>query len=94
MSQSHFDNKHDIIMSINFYLYYKLFYRYIKEFKKDINYLCYDIKVFAFRLLKFKEYNLSCYNTKLISLIKNIRNNNNITNEFKDFLNQFLININ
>ena len=93
MSISHNDNKHDIIMSINYYLYYKLFYRYIKEFKKDINYLYYDMKEFAPYLLKFKEYKLSLYNSKLISLIKNIKNNN-ISNEFKDFLNIFLINLN
>jgi glycosyltransferase involved in cell wall biosynthesis len=93
MSISHNDNKHDIIMSINYYLYYKLFYRYIKEFKKDINYLYYDMKEFAPYLLKFKEYKLSLYNSKLISLIKNIKNNT-ISNEFKDFLNIFLINLN
>jgi hypothetical protein len=94
MSISHNDDKHNIIMSINYYLYYKLFYRYIKEFKKDINYLYYDMKEFAPYLLKFKDYKLSLYNSQLISLIKNIKNNNNISNEFKNFLNIFLINLN
>jgi hypothetical protein len=91
MSKFHNDDKHDIIMSINYYLYYKLFYRYIKEFKKDLNYLYYDIKVFTYPLLKIKKYKLSLYNSKLISLFKNIKNNNNITKKFKDYLNKCLI---
>ena len=31
--------KHDIIVSVNYLLYFKLFYRYIKDYKKDLNFL-------------------------------------------------------
>ena len=91
MSRTNNDNKHDIIISINYLLYYKLFNRYIKDFHKDINFLYYDMRVFTPILLKFKEYKLPNYNSILISFINEIKNNNNLSNEFKSYLNKFLL---
>ena len=89
MSRNNINQKQDIIISTNFILYYKLFYRYIKDFQKDINFLYYDMKTFSIYLLKIKEYNISIYNSNLISLIKDIKNYKNISKEFKNFLNKF-----
>ena len=95
-SMSRFNNghKHDIIVTINYLLYFKFFNRYIKDFNKDINFLYYDLKLFIHILLNLKEYKLSLYNTILISFIKEIINNKNISNEFKKMLNKFLFEFN
>ena len=43
--------------SISFILYFSLFYRYIKEFDKDRNYLYYELKNFGFEILNIIKYN-------------------------------------
>ena len=94
MSRFNNDNKHNIIVIINYLLYYKFFNRYIKDFKKDINFLYYDLRLFIPILLKLKDYKLLLYNSILFSLIKEIINNNNLSNEFKNILNKFLLDYN
>ena len=95
-SMSRFNNghKHDIIVTINYLLYFKFFNRYIKDFNKDINFLYHDLKIFIHILLNLKEYKLSLYNSILISFIKEIINNKNTSNEFKKMLNKFLLEFN
>ena len=63
ISISHGDQgiNHEIIQSLNIFYYFKIFYRYIKVFNKNRNYLFYDMKEFNNYLLKFKVYN----NTKI-----------------------------
>ena len=53
MSNGKNGKKHDIIVSINYLLYYKFLYRYIKDFNKDLNFLYYDIKQFSFFFNKY-----------------------------------------
>ena len=89
MSRSNINQKQDIIISINFILYYKLFFRYIKDFQKDINFLYYDMKIFTNYLLNIKNYNMSIYDSILIPFIKDIKDYKNISNEFNNFLNNF-----
>ena len=36
-------NVHDLRVSYNYLLYSKLLYTYIKDFKKDLNFLFYDL---------------------------------------------------
>ena len=55
MSRGNNGNKHEIITSINYLLFYKLFYRYVKDFNKDLNYLYYDFKVSSFYLYTLKD---------------------------------------
>jgi len=91
MSRTKNGNKQDIIISINYLLYYKLFYRYIKDFKKNINYLYYDLRIFYNYLLKIKTFNLSEYIPIVIHFCKDIIKNESITNEFKQFIEQLLL---
>ena len=56
-------NMHYLIVSYNYLLYYKLLYKYIKDFKKDLNFLFYDINYTYSYILKFKDLNASNYNS-------------------------------
>ena len=91
MSRGNNGIKHDIIVSINYLLFYKLFYRYIKDYNKDLNYLFYDMKLGYSYLLNIKEYKLNEYLPIFSSFINMIVKNKNISREFKEFLNNILI---
>ena len=43
----------------NFFFYFRVFYKYVKDYKKDIKLLLYEIQNLERFILKFKEYNLS-----------------------------------
>ena len=53
--------KHDIILSYNFLLYFKFLYRYVKKFKKNLNFFVYDFKPFSVYLRKLKDLNATEY---------------------------------
>ena len=86
MSRGNNGRKHEMIVSINYLLYYKFFYRYIIDYKKDLNYLFYDMKLSDPFLLKIKDYKLEKYFPILNSFIYRITKNENVSKEFKDFL--------
>ena len=74
MSNGKNGKKHDSIVSINYLLYYKLFYRYIKDFKKDLNLLYYELKQSSFYLKNIKKFKLTKYIPILINFYNNIIN--------------------
>ena len=86
-SMSRIDNgkAHDLIVSYNFLLYFKLFYKYIKDFKKDLNFLYYDLKLTYFYILKLKELNNIKYISETIDFLNQIIDNN-ISISFKNFI--------
>ena len=94
MSRGNNGIKHDIIISINYLLYYKLFYRYLQHFKKDLNYLFYDMKMFYYYLLTIKNYKNNQYLPKFNSFLCEIIKHENITIEFKEFLINILLDLN
>jgi hypothetical protein len=55
------DNNHLKIICINYLLYFKLFYRYIIDFNKDLNYLYYDLKAFSIYILRLKDFKIKEY---------------------------------
>ena len=83
--------KHDIIVSVNYLLYFKLFYRYIKDYKKDLNFLYYDIKVSLKYLLKIKKLNVLEYIPIIKKFFKCIISEKNISKEFKIYVNELLL---
>ena len=85
MSRGNNGHKHEIIVSINYLLFYKFFYRYIIDYKKDFNYLFYDMESSDSFLLKIKDYRLKNYFPILYSFIYGITKNRNISKEFKKF---------
>ena len=81
-------NNEDLIRkkSISFFLFYQLFYRLIKEFNKDRNYLYYELQPFGNYLLNLGKYNNTKYflnKTKI--MINDIINDNKTTQQFKNY---------
>lgn len=84
MSRINANKKNDIIISYNFLLYYEFFYKYIKDFKKDLNYLFYDLKLNYFYILRIRNFNRHNFISKAIGLFNQIINDD-ISLEFKIF---------
>ena len=90
MSRENNGNKRDIVTSFNYLLFYKLFYRYVKDFNKDLNYLYYDFKVSSFYLYTLKDYKRNEYASRAINLFQKIINDKNKSNEFKNYTKNML----
>ena len=76
---------HDLIVSYNFLLYFKFLYKFIKDFKKDLNFLFHDLKLTYFYLLKLKELNNTQYLSETNDFLNQIIENN-ITISIKNFI--------
>ena len=85
MSRGKNGKKHEIITCYNYLLFYKLFYRYIKNFKKDFNYLYFDLKAFYYYLLKFKKFKALEYYPKISAFFNRLKKEN-ISKSFKMFI--------
>ena len=90
MSRIGIGYKHDIMVSYNYLLYYEFLYNYIKEFKKDLNFLFYDLKISYNFFLKFKELNSTKYKLKTIKFLNEVLKDD-ISSEFKYFINDLII---
>ena len=90
MSRGNNGKKHELIVSNNYLLYFKLFYKYIKDFRKDLNYLYYDMKIFSSYLINFKKFKENIYINNTISFLNEILNNTNISKDFEKFIKNLL----
>ena len=81
---------HNIILSYNFLLYFKFFYKYIISSNKDANFFLFEFKAFSFYLLKFKELNANEYITMTVNFYKEIRQKN-ISETFQSFINESIL---
>ena len=92
-SMSHSDQDQNIRskMGNNIFFFYKLFYKYIKTFNKDLNYLYFDLKSFDY-YFKYIILNISSSsNTNpIIQFYKNLSKEENITKEFKKYVKHFI----
>ena len=86
MSRGNNGKKHELIVSNNYLLYFKLFYKYIKDFRKDLNYLYYDIKILSSYLINFKKFKVNIYINNTISFLNEILNNTNISKDFEKYI--------
>ena len=80
----------NIILSYNYLLYFKFFYKYIINFNKDINFFLFEFKSFSFYLLKFKELNAKEYITMTVDFFKEI-GKRNISETFQSFINKSIL---
>ena len=88
-SISHLNDESDYLRkkSISFFLYYFLFYRYIKDFDKDRNYLYYDLKAFGLYILNLEKYNSTKHYLKKAKIMfKEILDDYKATIEFKNYI--------
>ena len=80
-----------MIRSINYLLYFEIFYKYIKDFKKDRNYLFNEMKNLNNLFLNIKNYNIKKYIPKAINFLNKILNDNYLTQNFKNYLEKLLL---
>ena len=79
------------IRTINHFFYFKIFYKYLKEYKKDRNYLFYEMKNLKHYILNIKDLNVTEYIPKQIKFIKEIIRDKYTPFGFKLFLGDLLI---
>ena len=90
MSRVYNENSHDLIVSYNYLLYFKLLYKYLVDFKKDIKLILYELQLNGFSLLKFKDLNATEYIIKTIDFFNVIIKNCNLIN-LKNYINNLLL---
>ena len=81
--------KHDIILSYNFLLYFKFFFKYVTKYNKDINYFLFDFRSFSIYLRKIKDFNATEYIATSINFFKKIRKRN-MTETFQTFIDELI----
>ena len=77
--------------TVNHLLYFKIFYKYIKEYNKDRNILFYEMKDLHRFIINSKEYNSTELIISEINLIETILNDKSISLEFKVYLYNLLL---
>ena len=94
-SISHINNRKDINFKIGccLFFFYQQFYKYIKYFKKDINYLFFDLKAFDYYFDYINRYDSHSYQKKAIIYFYNLLlKEANIFSQNKIYAKQFLFN--
>ena len=79
------------IRAMNYLLYFKLFYKYIQDYNKDINFLFYEMNSLNEFILELKESKMFHYKQIQISLIQQILNEKNISIYFKGYLEKMMM---
>ena len=90
MSRGDGDKKLKKIRAMNHLFYFKLFYKYIQDYHKDINYLYYEMKDLHRFILAIKDNNMIQYIPIQKNLIQQALKEKNISNEFKEYLQNLL----
>ena len=70
----------------NYVFYLLIFYKYIHDYNKDINFLFYEMKNIEKNLLIIKEYNMNKFKQILLNLISQIQHENSVSDEFQAYL--------
>ena len=74
------------IRCINYFMYFNIFYRYLKDFYKDRNFLFWEMKNLNNFIINIKHYNINNYIPKVKIFIKTILNDKYLTQDFKNYL--------
>ena len=91
MSRGEGGNKLKIIRTINHFYYFKIFYKYLKEYKKDRNYLFYEMKNLKHYILNIKDLNITKFIPIEKKFIKEIIRDKYTSFAFKKFLGELLV---
>ena len=92
ISMSHGDGGNELqkIRAINYFLYFKIFYKYIKQFKKDRNFIYYEMKDFNNYILDLKNLNISEYISKALKYLYEIKRDKYASNDFKNYCSEII----
>ena len=74
------------IRAINFFLYFKIFYKYIKDYKKDVNILFPEMKNLEKKITIIKNNNMTKYISFVQDLLQQILQEKNLLNEFEVYI--------
>ena len=91
MSRGYGGEQLKLIRTINHFFYFKIFYRYIKDYHKERNYLFYEMKDLNHYILYIKDFNLTNYISLEIDFINEIMNDTYCSEAFKNYLNELLM---
>ena len=91
MSRGEGGNKLKKIRTINHFYYFKIFYKYLKEYRKDRNYLFYEMKNLKHYILYIKDLNITKFIPKQVKFLKEIIRDKYIPFAFKLFLGELLV---
>ena len=94
MSRGFMSKNHRIKQDISFYLYFKLLYKYIKDFDKDRNFMYYEINTNQMRIIEFKNLNISDYIEKVKLLLYQIKNDDKSSELLKKLIHKLLLDLN
>ena len=78
------------VRTINHYHYFYLFYKYIKDFNKDRNFLMYEMKDLNHYVLYIKDLEIKKYITKEIDFLEELLKDKNVTKEFTKYIKETL----
>lgn len=95
MSRSNKEKEFNLKIAYNLLFFYKLFYKYIKYFHKDLNYLYFDLRTFDY-YFKYIELCNNTYSKKksIIKFYSMILKQRNISIQFKKYVENFINNFN
>ena len=79
------------IRAINYLLYFKLFYKYIQDYNKDLNFLFYEMNSLNKFILELKESKMILYKKIQLGLINQILKEKNLSIDFKSYLENMLM---
>lgn len=79
------------IRALNHFSYFKIFYKYLKDYRKDRNFLYYEMKDLNRFILYLKESDNIQYKLNEINFIKQMMKDKLISEEFKSHLNNLLL---
>jgi hypothetical protein len=94
MSRGFMSKNHRIKQDISFYLYFKLLYKYIKDFDKDRNFMYYEINTNQMRIIEFKNLNISDYIEKVKLLLYQIKNDDKSSELLKNLIHKLILDLN
>ena len=74
------------IRIINYYTYFKMLFKYLRDYNEDIHFIFYEMKSLQSQILGIKNYNLTSYIILQLNLIERIIRENTLSDEFEAYL--------
>lgn len=94
MSNGYMGNLHRIKQDISFFLYFKILYKYIKEFDKNRNFIFSELNINKERIIEFKKLNITEHIETVKKILYDIKNDSKSPESLKDLVSNLLLNLN
>ena len=78
------------VRTINHFYYFNLFYKYLKDFGKDRNFLMYEMKDLNHYVLFIKDMKIEKYINKEIVFLENLLKDEYVGKDFRKYINETL----